>query len=68
VPGSPAAEAGIATGDQVIAVDGTPVSKVTPKAVGAMLLRDPGTQLKMIVRTGETGKPREVTLTLRDML
>jgi clan AA aspartic protease (TIGR02281 family) len=68
VLGSPAAEAGIATGDQVIAVNGTPVSKVTPKAIASLLLREPGTQITMIVRTGETGKPREVTITLRDML
>jgi predicted aspartyl protease len=68
VPGSPAAEAGIATGDEVIAVDGAPVNKTTPKATAGMLLREPGTQITMIIRTGATGKPREVTMTLRDML
>jgi predicted aspartyl protease len=68
VPGGPAAEAGIATGDQILAINGTPVSQITPKSVASLLLREPGTRITMTVRTGEAGEPREVTFTLRDML
>ena len=63
-PGSPASEAGIVVGDNIVAINGKPVAEignddVLSKAVGATIrvkLRD------------KDGVEREVTLTLRDLI
>jgi hypothetical protein len=65
-PGSPAAAAGIALGDTVIALDGEPASELSLGDLKAKLDRAPGARVTLTVRT-KTGQ-RDVVLVLRDML
>ena len=56
-PGSPAAQAGIAVGDIVLAVDGKPV-KPTPQAIVAQgLFGTKGEQVRLTVRRGDASLP-----------
>jgi len=67
VPGGPAAEAGVKTGDRVLEVDGTPAPRVSLPALRARLRSEaPGTKIRLRVESG--GAVREVTLTLRDLV
>ena len=63
LPGSPGAQAGIATGDVITAIDGKPPSDEMNQPA---FLQPPGTHLKLTVQRGT--KTREVTVTLRDVL
>jgi predicted aspartyl protease len=66
-PGSPGAEVGIVPGDVVVAVGGVPIDQIKPWDLSAMLRREPGTRVRLRVRsTG--GAERDVTLVLRDLL
>lgn len=65
--GSPAAEAGIKTGDTIVAVDGRPVASVPLPALRQRFRTDaPGTKVTLKVRAGDA--EREVVLTLRDLV
>ena len=64
VPGSPAATAGIAAGDFVLAADGTPV-KQTADLLAAFAAKKPGERMVLQVKGAATGsQPRGVELTL----
>lgn len=62
-PGTPAAEAGLARGDVIVTVNGSPAGGVG--AVRALFLGPPGTTLHLGL-TGKDGTARTVSLTLRD--
>lgn len=68
VPGSPAAEAGLAVGDRITAVDGRPVAELSLSEVRQRFKSEaPGTEVHLAL-VGEDGGSREVTLTLRDLI
>ena len=64
-PGGPAAEAGIRTGDVVIAVNGTTVSGAEPTRQVVGIMHDVKPDSRVSVRVLRDGKPREFTLTAR---
>lgn len=64
---SPAAEAGVRRGDRLRELDGVPLSSLKPDVVKHAFRAEPGTQIKLRLQTGKK-PPREVTLTLRDLL
>jgi len=65
--GTPAAKAGIAAGDIVVAVDGKAASSLHLYDLRRRLRNDPpGTQVALTVE--RQGKPRKVTLVLRDLI
>ena len=65
--GTPAAKAGIAAGDIVVAVDGKAASSMHLYDLRRRLRNDPpGTQVALTVE--RNGKPRKVTLVLRDLI
>jgi hypothetical protein len=66
-PGSPAAEAGIAIGEKLTAIDGKPVAALSSAAIRDALRGAPGTMLTLTL-LGTDGMSREVTLTLRELL
>ena len=68
VPKSPGAEAGLKEGDLVVALDGKPVTELKPGVVRAALRGKPGAALKLSVQSVGAAAPREVVLTLRDLL
>ena len=63
--GSPAAEVGIKAGDQILAVDGQPVSSL-PALRQRFRSDPPGTKVRLEIRTGSAR--REVELMLRDLV
>lgn len=67
VAGSPAAEAGLAVGDEILALDGKSVTETGLSAVRDLLKRSPaGTKIRATVRRGEA--TRDLDLVLRDLL
>lgn len=68
IPGSPAAEAGVKVGETLLAVDGAGVDKLDPAAVRGKMRGPAGTKVELLVRTGEAGEPRKVTVTMRELL
>lgn len=64
-PGTPAADAGIAKGDIITAVNGAPTSSMSLRAVRDYFHQAAGTVLKLGV-VGKDGTARTVSLTLRD--
>jgi Aspartyl protease/PDZ domain len=65
--GSAAAEAGVAVGDRLLAVDGKPVSDIGLPALRQRFRTDaPGTKVHLKVRTKDA--EREVVVTLRDLV
>jgi predicted aspartyl protease len=65
--GTPAAKAGIAAGDIIVAVDGKAASSLHLYDLRRRLRNDPpGTQVALTVE--RQGKPRKVTLVLRDLI
>ena len=65
--GTPAAKAGIAAGDIIVAVDGKAASSMHLYDLRRRLRNDPpGTQVALTVE--RNGKPRTVTLVLRDLI
>ena len=67
IPKSPGDEVGLKEGDMVTALDGRPIAEFKPGTVRAALRRKPGSTLKLSVQSAEAA-PREVLLTLRDLL
>ena len=67
IPESPAAEAGLAVGDRVLAVDGTPTSTLLlPEVRTGMRTRAPGTRVRLKIRS--RGSEREVVAIVRDLI
>lgn len=67
LPKSPGEEAGVKVGESVLAINGVPMAQIKPWDVRDLLRGDPGTQLRLRLRS--SGKAaRDVTLTLRDLL
>jgi len=67
VPGAPAAEAGLAEGDRILAVDGKPAAALGLPALRLLLRNAPaGTVLKLRVKRGAA--ERVVKLELRDLV
>jgi hypothetical protein len=66
IPGSPAAEAGIAAGDAIAAIGGTPVAQLSPQQMFASARAPVGTAVRYTIVTGTN--QRDVTLTLRELL
>jgi len=64
-PGGPAADAGMLTGDVIVAVNGTTVAGADPTRQVLTMLRDVKPDTKVSVRVLRDGKPREFTLTTR---
>ncbi|MGY1828128.1 S1C family serine protease [Blastococcus sp. SYSU DS0541] len=62
VPGSPAAQAGIAPGDLVVAVDGSPTT-APEDVLAALRARDPGDRVTVTVRSPD-GEERDVDVVL----
>jgi hypothetical protein len=66
MPGSPSADAGLAAGDVIVAIDGTPSEQLTLPRLIAMARLPVGTHIRFTVATG--ANQRDVTLTLRELL
>jgi hypothetical protein len=65
--GGPAAAAGLAVGDRILAVDGSPTAKLFLPDLRTRLKTEPaGTVVRLQVARGDS--EREVSLTLRDLL
>jgi len=60
-PGSPAAQAGLASGDVILEADGMPLSGVKTDAMKAAMSRQVGETLRLRIRRGDA--VRVVTLT-----
>jgi carboxyl-terminal processing protease len=60
--GGPAAKAGLKPGDEIVAVDGRPVAGLARTEVSRRLRGRQGTEVRVSVRAGGEGAPREVVL------
>jgi carboxyl-terminal processing protease len=60
--GGAAAKAGLKPGDEITAVEGEPVEGLTLSALGKRLRGKEGSEVRVVVRSGGTGDPREVVL------
>lgn len=67
VPGSPADLAGMTQGDELLAVDGQPLTMQTLDALWSAMAAPPGTVLTFALRS-PAGTRRDITLTLRELL
>ncbi len=63
MPGSPAEEAGLKPGDQIIAVDGEDVTGLAPEVVRKRVLGPAGTQVRLTIRREGVEEPFEVVVT-----
>ncbi|HSR97523.1 MAG TPA: aspartyl protease family protein [Kofleriaceae bacterium] len=61
LPGSPAAEAGLALEDEVLTVDGEPVAKLTLEAIRTRL-KAPGKRIRLEIKRGEATRTAELAL------
>ncbi|HET9329904.1 MAG TPA: PDZ domain-containing protein [Steroidobacteraceae bacterium] len=64
-PGGPAAEAGIRTGDVVVAVNGTAITADEPTRQVVRIMREVKPDSRVAVRVLRNGKPQEFTVTAR---
>ena len=64
-PGGPAAEAGIRTGDVVVAVNGTAITADEPTRQVVRIMREVKPESRVAVRVLRNGKPQEFTVTAR---
>ena len=64
-PGGPAADAGIRTGDVIVAVNGTSITGTDPTRQVLRTLHGVKPDTKVSVRVLRDGKPRDLTLTTR---
>jgi carboxyl-terminal processing protease len=65
--GSPAAEAGILSGSELLSVDGQPCTELGLEATAARLRGSSGSEVLVSLRPPGSGKPREVVLKRRDV-
>src|SRR4029077_12928749 len=66
LPSSPAADAGLAAGDVILTLDGTPTEKLDAAQMYAASRQAAGTSLRLTVETN--GTKRDVNLQLRELL
>jgi S1-C subfamily serine protease len=64
-PGTPAADAGLARGDVIVAVNGTPASTMMLADIRSLFAASPGSVVTVTV-ADKTGTQRTVKVTLRD--
>lgn len=62
-PGSPAQEAGIEVGDTIVAVEGRSIAGVGSDEATREIKGPEGTEVRLGVRDGESGKVRQLTVT-----
>jgi len=69
IEGSPAAEASVGTGSELISVDGVPVASLGLEATAARLRGEPGTEvlLQILEASAADAEPREVILERRQV-
>jgi C-terminal processing protease CtpA/Prc len=67
IAGSPAAEAGVRRGDQLLEINGVPIQSLKPVEIKRAFRAEPGTPVRLRLQAGRES-PREVTLILRDLL
>jgi predicted aspartyl protease len=66
LPASPAARAGLARGDKIVAVDGIAVERLSGRDLAHKLVQAPGTEVALTVRRGDS--QRVATVKLVEML
>jgi C-terminal processing protease CtpA/Prc len=67
VAGGPAAEAGIKSGDKILAIDGkSPAQLPLPQARIKLKSDTPGTEVRLKIESG--GKQRDVIIILKDLI
>ncbi|HEY8948757.1 MAG TPA: PDZ domain-containing protein [Rhizomicrobium sp.] len=65
--GTPADQAGLKTGDEIVSVDGNPATSIPLPEIRARLRNDaPGTVVKFTVKRG--GETKDVSVTLKDLI
>lgn len=67
IEGSPAARAGLAVGDSIMTINGTPASAMAASDAKRIFLGAPGTQISLGVRK-VTGEVRDIDITLKDFV
>jgi carboxyl-terminal processing protease len=67
IPGGPAEEAGILTGDRIVEVGGTPTRSLSPDSMLTMLRGKPGTSATITIERPGIGTPLPFTLTRREI-
>jgi membrane-associated protease RseP (regulator of RpoE activity) len=67
IPNSPATEAGLRRGDQLLEINGVPVQSLKFEEIRGAFQAEPGSQVRLRLQTGGE-PPREVTLVLRNLL
>lgn len=60
--GSPASKAGVATGDEIVAIEGQPLAGSKGEAANELLFGKVGDQLKITVQRGQSSSTIELTL------
>ena len=65
--GSPAAKAGLTTGDYIRAIDGTPTRELSVWAGQQLLRGAPGSKVTLTVLRGNAAEPHEVTLVREEL-
>jgi len=63
IDGSPAAKAGVRSGDTILTIDGTETDRLGPEDVADLLLGDEGTEVTVSFLGRGASAPRDVTLT-----
>ncbi|MCS7237400.1 MAG: S41 family peptidase [Thermoguttaceae bacterium] len=62
VPGSPAAKAGIQSGDEILAIEGRPTKDLSLEEATKLMRGEPGTEVRIQLRRYDTGQVVEFTL------
>jgi hypothetical protein len=65
---SPASEAGLHVGDEILAVNGIAVNSISMSRLKAEVTKPVGTILIFTIRSKDSDKPREIKLTVRKLL
>ncbi|MDO8425167.1 MAG: S41 family peptidase [bacterium] len=67
LPGTPAARAGLRSGDSILAVDEEPTLDLSLEEAVARIRGERGTAVKLLVQSGKEATPREVSI-VRDVI